>query len=134
MELIKVKAKFDMTVTSIIKESLDFSNLTNEESIDILLDKFIDKKDNIEKIHELIEESVFSNWNIEEFSFIENETEVAMIDEKQLEAKTNLIVFVEEMFSEKTKHEVIEELTDEVSFWSNNNMVTVDTFNFVKYE
>lgn len=134
MELIKVKAKFDMTVTSIIKESLDFSNLTNEESIDILLDKFIDKKDNIEKIHELIEESVFSNWNIEEFSFIENETEVAMIDEKQLETKTNLIVFVEEMFSEKTKHEVIEELTDEVSFWSNNNMVTVDTFNFVKYE
>lgn len=134
MELIKVKAKFDMTVTSIIKESLDFSNLTNGESIDILLDNYIDKKDNIEKIHELIEESVFSNWNIEEFSFIENETEVAMIDEKQLEAKTNLIVFVEEMFLEKTKHEVIEELTDEVSFWSNNNMVTVDTFNFVKYE
>ena len=134
MELIKVKAKFDMTVTCIIKESLDFTNLTNGETIDILLDNYIDEKDNIEKIHELIEESVFSNWSIEGFSFIKDETEVTMLNEKQLEAKTNLIVFVEEMFSEKTKHEVIEELTDEVSFWSNNNMVTIDTFSFIKYE
>lgn len=123
-----------MTVTCIIKESLDFTNLTNGETIDILLDNYIDEKDNIEKIHELIEESVFSNWSIEGFSFIKDETEVTMLNEKQLEAKTNLIVFVEEMFSEKTKHEVIEELTDEVSFWSNNNMVTIDTFNFIKYE
>ena len=123
-----------MTVTCIIKESLDFTNLTNGETIDILLDNYIDEKDNIEKIHELIEESVFSNWSIEGFSFIKDETEVTMLNEKQLEAKTNLIVFVEEMFSEKTKHEVIEELTDEVSFWSNSNMVTIDTFNFIKYE
>ena len=123
-----------MTVTCIIKESLDFTNLTNGETIDTLLDNYIDEKDNIEKIHELIEESVFSNWSIEGFSFIKDETEVTMLNEKQLEAKTNLIVFVEEMFSEKTKHEVIEELTDEVSFWSNNNMVTIDTFNFIKYE
>ena len=98
------------------------------------MDNYIDEKDNIEKIHELIEESVFSNWSIEGFSFIKDETEVTMLNEKQLEAKTNLIVFVEEMFSEKTKHEAIEELTDEVSFWSNNNMVTIDTFNFIKYE
>ena len=52
MGLIKVKAKFDMTVTCIIKESLDFTNLTNGETIDILLDNYIDEKDNIEKIHE----------------------------------------------------------------------------------
>lgn len=134
MELISVKAKFDMTVKSIIKESLNFENLTNEESIDTLLDKYIDDKNNIEKIHESIEESLSSNWNIDEIVFIENETEINLMNEENLEAKTNLTVLVEDFFSKSTSNELIENLIDEISFKSNNRLIAIDAFDFVKYE
>ncbi len=134
MELISVKAKFDMTVKSIIKESLNFENLTNEESIDTLLDKYIDDKNNIEKIHESIEESLSSNWNIDEIVFIENETEINLMNEENLEAKTNLTVLVEDFFSKSASNELIENLIDEISFKSNNRLIAIDAFDFVKYE
>ena len=74
MEFKNMQAKFNLTVNIVLKTNIVKEAQKLNLDIDDVLDNYISDENNLKQIHDLVEESLHSDLEIESINFVKNET------------------------------------------------------------
>ena len=97
MEFKNMQAKFNLTVNIVLKTNIVKEAQKLNLDIDDVLDNYISDGNNLKQIHDLVEESLHSDLEIESINFVKNETLINAYSDSCLYITCECIVNAEKL-------------------------------------
>lgn len=128
MEFKSMQAKFNLTVNIVLKTNIVKEAQKLNLDIDDVLDNYISDENNLKQIHDLVEESLHSDLEIESINFVKNETLINAYSDSCLYITCECIVNAEKLVCVNKEIFSAQDYLENSCFWFNKNNLSVTDY------
>lgn len=128
MEFKNMQAKFNLTVNIVLKTNIVKEAQKLNLDIDDVLDNYISDENNLKQIHDLVEESLHSDLEIESINFVKNETLINAYNDSCLYITCECIVNAEKLVCVNKEIFSAQDYLENSCFWFNKNNLSVTDY------
>lgn len=128
MEFKNMQAKFNLTVNIVLKTNIVKEAQKLNLDIDDVLDNYISDENNLKQIHDLVEESLHSDLEIESINFVKNETLINAYSDSCLYITCECIVNAEKLVCVNKEIFSAQDYLENSCFWFNKNNLSVTDY------